>query len=300
MRRTSPDLCSSPWAAPSQPTFRADIRGALRHVSHAGALAVSVGMAKTHCKIETGSEDNWLVGELKRAERYCENMVPGGFQIMPATFDLPVSRWWRMLTLPRKPLQSVTSVKYFDVNNAEQTAATTYYNVFAADLRQPGTVELAPGQTWPDVEDERDYPITVRFIAGCLAPVTAVAATNVLTSTGRAFHDNDLVRFWNSGGVGAALPTPLKAETDYYVRDASGATFKVTDVPGGTAIDVTDAGTGLHYAGRIPEEITGAILMLVEYWYRFRGAAVSGGAPKQIEFGVRELLESAVGGGAYR
>lgn len=302
MRRTGPDVSSQPWAAPRQPTFRSDIRGPLRHVSHSGGTAVSIAEAKHHVYAVTDADDHLLLRLLKSAERWCET---GGrnttqrVQIMPATFDLPVRTWWQMLDLKPFPLQAVSSIKYFDINNTETTLATTYYNVFAKDLRQPGTIELAPGQDWPSLEDERTYPITVRFVAGYLAPVTAVAATDVLTSTGRSFNDNDLVRFWNPGGASAALPAGLRSDQDYWIRDASGSTFKVTDVPSGTAIDITGTGTGLHYAGLIPHEITQAILMLCSYWYAHREAGMGTHVPQKVAFGVEELLESALGGGAY-
>lgn len=45
--------------------------------------------------------------------------------------------------------------------------------------------------------------------------------------------------------IGVSLPTGLSASTIYYVRDMSGDTFKLALTSGGTAIDITAAGSGM-------------------------------------------------------
>ena len=246
MRRTGRDVVIDPYTAPLQPTFRTSIVGPLRKISEAGGLAVSVGEAKSQGYIETNDDDVLVARMLGAAQRLCERLVNGRRQYTPVTYDLPVSMWWEGgLKMPRPPLQSITSVKYRDTNGTEQTLASTVYLADAAALDQPGTLERAPDESWPSLQTDRRYPIIVRFIAGHLAPVTAVAATDVITSTGRAFNDNDKGRFWNAGGSGAALPAGLELEKDYWVTSASGSTFKVAPVAAGTAVDITDTGVGL-------------------------------------------------------
>lgn len=43
------------------------------------------------------------------------------------------------------------------------------------------------------------------------------------------------------------LPDPLDTATDYYVIDATASTFKLSTSSGGSAVDITDTGTGSHY-----------------------------------------------------
>ncbi len=70
---------------------------------------------------------------------------------------------------------------------------------------------------------------------------TVDTSTDVFTATGHTYINGQRVRVSQSGG---ALPSPLVANTDYYVRDAATNTFKLALTSGGTAIDITTAGSG--------------------------------------------------------
>ena len=281
MRRTNYPINDDPYSEPQQPWFRTDMRGPARRLSVATCLAVSLSEAKAQCYVEHNLDDTLLKAKIKAAQNWVEQRVDS-LCILSATYDLPVEDWWEgpLQVLPW-PLQAVSSVKYYDTNGTEQTLASTVYLVNTNGWQQPGTIERAPDESWPSIQGDRRLPITIRFNAGYLAPITAVAATDVITSTGRAFTDNEMVRFWNSGGASAALPAGLSADTDYWVRDASSQTFKVSDVPAGTAIDITSTGTGLSYAGTIPEELKEGLLKLVETWHSNRSA--SNAVSKELE-----------------
>lgn len=96
-------------------------------------------------------------------------------------------------------------------------------------------------------------------LLGVEAPVvfTAVAATDLLTSTAHGLAVGDIIQFSSS----TTLPAGLEPNTDYFVI-ASGLTaddFKVSTTLGGSAVDITSTGTGTHswtYAINDIEEIT--------------------------------------------
>lgn len=69
------------------------------------------------------------------------------------------------------------------------------------------------------------------------------ATTDILTSFNHGFVNGDLVTIFTDG----ILPTPL-TQSGYYVRDATANTFKLENTPGSGAINITDTGTGHHYA----------------------------------------------------
>lgn len=71
---------------------------------------------------------------------------------------------------------------------------------------------------------------------------TASAGTDLITATGHSRVNGDKLRLETTG----TLPGGLAAATDYFVRDLSGATFKLAATPGGAAIDITSAGSGTH------------------------------------------------------
>lgn len=71
---------------------------------------------------------------------------------------------------------------------------------------------------------------------------TADAATDVITSTAHGLSDGDVLLLTTSN----TLPAGLSTSTPYFVRDSTTNTFKLAATAGGTAIDITDAGTGTH------------------------------------------------------
>lgn len=71
---------------------------------------------------------------------------------------------------------------------------------------------------------------------------TAVAATNVITATGHTRINGDKVRTSSTG----TLPGGLVINTDYFVINVSGSTFKLSAISGGTEIDITSTGSGTH------------------------------------------------------
>jgi uncharacterized phiE125 gp8 family phage protein len=147
----------------------AAVLGSLELVTAASAQAVTTADAKTHLKIEADAEDDYVAGLILDAQDYLEKEVSGHRQIMPATYDVRAedfAAWPDVLPLPRPPLSSVTSVKYFDADGVETTVAASTYLV-RTPWRQPGTIELAPDQSWPtDLQTDRRQPVTIRIVAG--------------------------------------------------------------------------------------------------------------------------------------
>lgn len=81
---------------------------------------------------------------------------------------------------------------------------------------------------------------------------TAVAATDLCTSTGHGYQNGDQVQVTNSGG---ALPTGLSAGVTYFAIVASVDTFKLAttraNALAGTVIDITGAGSGTNSIARV-------------------------------------------------
>lgn len=73
-------------------------------------------------------------------------------------------------------------------------------------------------------------------------PSAVDVGANTLTIT-QNWYDGDDVRFTSTG----VLPDPLVAGTDYYVLNPGGTTvIQVSGSPGGSPIDITDQGSGIH------------------------------------------------------
>lgn len=71
--------------------------------------------------------------------------------------------WFGRLRLPLAPVQSIDSVTYYDADNAQQTLASSVYQLFV-DGEGP-FLDLKPDQDWP-VSYARDDAVSVTFVAG--------------------------------------------------------------------------------------------------------------------------------------
>ena len=71
---------------------------------------------------------------------------------------------------------------------------------------------------------------------------TADAGTDVLTATSHGLSDNDQVILSSTN----TLPAGLSVNTIYYVISATTNTFQLSTTEGGSAVDITDTGTGTH------------------------------------------------------
>lgn len=264
---------------------------AIRQITAPTKQPVHLTALKNHAKVDVAEDDALLAGKLEAAVSDVENFW--GRRFVAQTIELVLDDFpdCDEIELPFPPLVSVTHIKYIDTDGATQTLATTEYVVDAASA--PGRVMLAYLKSWP-VTRGRPQAVTIRFVCGYLAPFTAVAATDVITVSGRTFADGDVVRVSNSGG---ALPAGLVAETDYYVRDVVGSTFKLAATSGGTAIDITDAGSGTSFIGVAPGPALVAALIRATDLYENREDVVVGtisgslGAIDQLLWPDRVLYE---------
>lgn len=157
--------------------------------------------------------------------------------------------WWPdRIELYSCPVRSDMPVviTYVDTSGTTQTLATTVYKVRYD--KEPATITLKDSQVWPSTLYESGC-ITVTFTAGYLIPFTASASTDVLTFTDYTPTNGDSFRLSNSGG---ALPAGLTTNRTYYIVGASGSTCQLSLTSGGAAINLTDAGSELHFLGELP------------------------------------------------
>ena len=130
---------------------------------------VTLADAKVHLRTVTGdtSEDAAVITPLIQAAReYCENVT--GRALAAQTIKAYPDSWglWRM---PRPPFSTITSIKYYDVDDTEYTLAVTDYQVDAVD----GQVSILEE---PGVELRVLNPIVVEYAAGYTTGNTLPAA----------------------------------------------------------------------------------------------------------------------------
>lgn len=102
--------------------------------------------------------------------------------------------------------------------------------------------------TGVDLNEAKGYGISqqVTVTTPAAKTFTAVAATDLCTAASHGFKTGLKVR----GTTTTTLPAGLALSTDYFVIVVSANTFKLAsslaNAQAGTAIDITDAGTGTH------------------------------------------------------
>lgn len=72
--------------------------------------------------------------------------------------------------------------------------------------------------------------------------VFTAATTDTITSAGHGLSNGDVLLLTTSD----TLPAGLSADTPYYVINSATDTFQLSTTSGGSAVDITDTGTGTH------------------------------------------------------
>ena len=125
---------------------------------------ITLPEAKAQCRIDGTDEDTYVTGLISAARDYCEKRDWRAY--LPQTIQLWLENWPAddEIELPRPPLRSVASVKYYDVNEVVYTLPTTVYAVDT--ISEPGSIHLKYQQVWPSIL-LRDYnAVVVEYSAG--------------------------------------------------------------------------------------------------------------------------------------
>lgn len=116
---------------------------------------------RTHLRIDDNAMDSKLDRLIRVARHHAESMT--GRALITQTIDVTYDHWCTRMIIPRGKLQSVTSVKYQDQDDTEQTLDASVYRVNTAN--DTGRIQLEYGQSWPDLYPV-DATITIRAVAG--------------------------------------------------------------------------------------------------------------------------------------
>jgi uncharacterized phiE125 gp8 family phage protein len=124
---------------------------------------ITLAEAKTHCRIDGNEEDSFINGLITSAREYSEGYQNRAYvtQTLEQTFD----RWPCFpVDIPRPPLVSVASVKYFGTNNAEYVLGTDKY--FVDVDSEPGRIALNYSVTLPTTTLRPINAVKIRYTAG--------------------------------------------------------------------------------------------------------------------------------------
>lgn len=127
---------------------------------------VSMAEAKNYLKVEADqvADDEMIESLIVSARRQAEELTDRAFVTQTLEMELDLEDLdLRGIELPRPPLQSVVSVKYYDEDDQEHTWEPSSYRV---DTRsEPGRILLASGARWPSGLRSQQS-VLVRYVAG--------------------------------------------------------------------------------------------------------------------------------------
>jgi hypothetical protein len=207
----------------------------LVQVTAPSAEPITLAEAKAWLHVDGTEEDALILGLIQAARSYVETFTRRA--LITQTFELSFDAFpgggrvhcgrvsetrggtylGREIKLPRPPLLSVQSVKYYDTDGALQTFSTSAYHV---DTRsQPGRVVLHQDYDWPDT-DVRPNAVIVAYTAGY-------------------------------GATAAHVPASLKTAIRMIVADHF--KFRETKISGTIITKVPDSAEALLWPHRIPE-----------------------------------------------
>lgn len=249
------------------------------------ALPIAVEEARLQVRQDITADDPLLRRAIGSAGRFAESQTERtllatrfrwvmdafpGPSLMGIPAGVPFSLPGHAIQLPRSPLIQVVSVQYLDMAGAWQTMPTTDYVV---DDSGP-LVRITPGfgKIWP-VTLPQIGAVRVLFDAGYATPATADVTADTLTlGLWKQLIVGDVIRLSNSGG---ALPAPLQPNTDYFIQSVTAGVVKLATSSGGAAVNLTDAGTGQHFVGEIPDGIVSWMLARIDSLFVHRGETVA-------------------------
>ena len=188
----------------------------LEQTSAPSVEAVTTSDQKDWMRVDSSDEDT-LIGSLAAAARAWFEMATNK-QCITASWTYKITNFdGDEIVLPISPLQSITSIKYYDNADVQQTWSSDQYTVDTAST--PGRVRPASGYDWPS--DLRGYnnDIEIIFVAGygdaaSDVPDGMIAAIKLLAAN---WFEN---REANSPISLSPVPMALEALTQQY-RDGS-------------------------------------------------------------------------------
>jgi len=180
---------------------------AIRVVARPMVEPITIDDLKNDLKVDADlTADDALIRALGIAARRVVESIQNR-ALITQTLELALDGWpcGNTLEIPRPPLQSVTSITYYDEDDAEHTVDPTSY--YVDTYSQPGRVVLKADQSWPDEVLRPASGVIVRFVAGygdeeSEVPETTVQAIRLLV--GHWYENREAVS--STGAIPKEVP----------------------------------------------------------------------------------------------
>jgi uncharacterized phiE125 gp8 family phage protein len=125
---------------------------------------VTLAEAKAFLRVTESDEDALITSAIKVGRSEVEKYIGQTVLTTSYTYLLDEFPPLDVLTVPRGPINSVTSIKYIDPDGVSQTLSTDVYDVDTR--RRAGRIGLKAGQCWPATKGNTLNAVEIEFTAG--------------------------------------------------------------------------------------------------------------------------------------
>lgn len=168
--------------------------------------------AKSHLRVSVSTDDALIDALVKAAREHVEETC--SIALFTQTWQRRMDGWpvGNTIWLPRPPLQSVTSVKYYDADGTEYTLASSNYIVDTVSW--PGRIVLKSSASWPGVTLQDANGILITYVSGWAATASIPQSIRqaLLLLVGHWYENREAVL------TSGAAPLALKEGVDALLR----------------------------------------------------------------------------------
>lgn len=126
---------------------------------------VTLAQAKLHLRVDGSDDDTLITGYIKAARNWAEGFM--GRSIVTQTRRLYLHDWPEdldgVIEIPFSPVQSVSSLKYYDSSGSLATMDPAMYDVDV--VASPARITLVDGEIWPAAKSKPNA-IQIEYVAG--------------------------------------------------------------------------------------------------------------------------------------
>ena len=247
---------------------------------------LTLAEAKLHLRVDIPDDDALISALITSVRQYAETITRRAFirqtwEYVIDSFPGPTLTgvpWGKTFTLPQHAIeieksrvQQVLAINYLDMSGNPQVMPAAEYVVDYSS--EPCRITPVFGQIWP-IPLPQIGACNVQFVAGYAAPVAfdPSAGTVAVQGAWKPYAVGDAVQFSNVSGL---LPVGLSPGTSYFIASVvAPGVYTLAATPGGPAISLTDAGSGVSLIGVVPEGIRSWMKVRMTSLYEYRGDVV--------------------------
>jgi uncharacterized phiE125 gp8 family phage protein len=144
---------------------------AIKVYTAATTYPVTLAEAKLHLRVDGTDEDTLINALIAAATQQAENYT--WRTLMTTVYEYIADSFSKQIELDTFPIATIDSIKYYDLNNVQQTLIVSAYE---SNLNEcPVLIRPKENYYWPDTKIRFDA-VTVRFTAGYASAAAVPAA----------------------------------------------------------------------------------------------------------------------------